>query len=393
MKFSVALTELQKGLQKTLPAIPPKSTLPVLEHLHFSLNENILKMIATDQDITILTKIDVIGFEDGDILVPARKINEIVKALGTEGEIEFISDPENFEINLKTDKGFYEMKGLSHTEYLDLPELFKQETTITPEHGDVVDNSTYATIARHDLQSIANKTVFAVSSDEFRPAMTGVLLQFKEDAINAVSTDSYRLVKTVINPVNKTFNSDFEVIIPAKSVEMLKKIDDDAVFSLIESSDKITHVRFEIGNTIVISRIIDEKFPPYESVIPQNNNLMAIVDKKDLLAAIRRVSIFTNTHSKQIKVKLTDNMIEVMGEDEDSGNNASESIACDFQGESIEFGFNYKYLEDALNHTENVESSNSQVMLTFSEPTKPALVKPTPDEDKLLMLIMPVRLS
>ncbi len=393
MKFSVALAELQKGLQKTLPAIPPKSTLPVLEHLHFSLKDNVLKMIATDQDITILTKIDVIGFEDGDILVPARKFNEIVKALGTEGEIEFVSDPENFEINLKTAKGYYEMKGLSHTEYLDLPELFKQENNLNPEEGEVSESSSYATIARSDLQSMANKTVFAVSSDEFRPAMTGVLFQFKEDAINAVATDSYRLVKAVVNPVNTTFSADFEVIIPAKSVEMLKKIDDDAVFSLIESNEKITHVRFEIGNSVMITRIIEEKFPPYESVIPQNNNLMAIVDKKELLSAIRRVSIFTNTHSKQIRLKLTESTIEIMGEDEDSGNNASETIACDFQGEALEFGFNYKYLEDALNHTENIDSNNNQVLLTFSEPTKPALVKPTPDEDKLLMLIMPVRIS
>ena len=275
MNFTVNLNEFQEAVNKTLPAIPPKSTLPVLEHLKFELNDNLLEIISTDQEITIKTQLNVENSTPGKILVPGRKLNDILKALGKTEKITFNSNTENFEIDLITDFGAYKMKGLNNDEYIELPELFESNVDISD--SSVVDN---ALLPKDDVIRLADKTAFAVSSDDFRPAMTGVLFQFRGQFINAVSTDSYRLVKSTYNSEEINLPNELDIIIPSRTMDILKKADDEVHFSFIKNNDKVTHIKFKVGSTIYISRIIDEKFPPYESVIPQSNNIFLKVNKK-----------------------------------------------------------------------------------------------------------------
>lgn len=396
MKFKATIGEFLKRVQKTLPAIPPKATLPVLEHLNFKLDDNRLRIIATDQDITIMSNIEVSGIENGSVLVPGRKLEAIIKALGSTGEFEFQSDQENFEIKLLTSRGNYTMKGLNPEDYIELPELFESKKPIInpEEHDGTIDaSSPMAQFTKEEITKLATKTIFAVSNDEFRPAMTGVFFQFRSTFVNAVATDSYRLVKSTVNAEEAKYPQEFDIIIPQKSVDLLRKVDDDLIISFIETVGKISHARFDIGDTIYITRVINEKFPPYESVIPANNNLILTVSKDDLVNAIKRVSIFTSSISKQIKVVISQNMLTVVGEDEDSGNHAKEEIACDYSGESLEIGFNFKYLEDALNHIDSNEAEEGLIKMSFSESSKPALISPKAEKDELLMLLMPIRLS
>jgi DNA polymerase-3 subunit beta len=166
----------------------------------------------------------------------------------------------------------------------------------------------------------------------------------------------------------------------------------DVVMSVIESNGKVTHLRFDYGNTVFITRIINEKFPPYESVIPDNNPFFAIINKNEVLEAIKRVSIFTSNVTKQVKFKLENNIMTISGEDEESGNQAVEQINCDYQGDDLQIGFNFKYLEDALNNIDEEETEDNLVKISFSEPSKPALISPTSEDENLLMLIMPVRI-
>lgn len=386
MNFTVNLNEFQDAVNKTLPAIPPKSTLPVLEHLKFELNNNLLEIISTDQEITIKTQLNVESSNNGKILVPGRKLNEILKALGKTEKITFNSNEDTFEIDLITDFGTYKMKGLNNDEYIELPELFESNEDISD--SSVVDK---ALIPKDDVIRLADKTAFAVSNDDFRPAMTGVLFQFRGNFLNAVSTDSYRLVKSTYNTDAGLLPDDLDIIIPSRTMDILKKADDEVHFSFIKNNDKVTHIKFKVGSTIYISRIIDEKFPPYESVIPSSNSIFVSINKNQLQSALKRVAIFANEITKQIKVKIDSTEMVLTAQDIDSGTKADEKINCNLDGTPVEIGFNYKFLEEAISHINT--SDEGDIILTLSESNKPALLMPEKDSKDLLMLIMPVRLN
>jgi DNA polymerase-3 subunit beta len=186
-------------------------------------------------------------------------------------------------------------------------------------------------------------------------------------------------------------SQDLEIIVPSRAVDLLRRVDDDVVISVIESKSKITHARFDVGDTVFITRLIDEKFPPYDSVIPQNNEILLVVNQKDFIAAIKRVSIFTNAVSHQIRVKIDKSNLQVVGEDEDTGSNANETVNCDYTGKKMDVGFNWVYLEEVLQNIE-LEENNPNVILMFSEPNRPVIIRPHSETDEILMLIMPVRL-
>lgn len=396
MKFKVSLSELNKALDKTSPAMPKKSTLPILEHFSFQLKGDELKIIATDQDLTIMTFLKVENFEDGQILVPGKRISDIVKALDDTGNIE-ISTTEKLDIKIKTTAGKYSMKGIDPEEYLALPELFE---SVKPDvenikNISVIDQTKNPTalFKRDEMIRLAVKTSYAVGTDEYRPAMTGVLFQFNGDYVNTVATDSYRLVRAISKPSVGVFPNDLNIIIPARTIEQLKKVDEDVAVSFIKTDTKITHIRFDIGDMVMISRLIDEKFPPYESVLPKNNNLIANVPKEHLLKAIRRTAIFTNKTSNLIKLQFDNNTLTIIGEDEDTASEANEIIDCEYTGEPLKIGFNHKFLAEATANVDDNEEDETFIRMTFSEATRPALITPSPDTEDLLMLLMPLRIS
>lgn len=394
MKFSISLQEFHKLIQKVLPAIPPKTTMPILEHLHFSLSGDQLSVIATDQDITIKSVHSVGAGEDGEVLVPGRKLNEIIKLLDLAGNVEFNSNVENFEILLKTTTGKYIIKGLNPNDYLNIPELFHSKKPDLSDLGEKAGNeSDIARFKKGDILKLSTKTVFAVSTDEFRPAMTGVLFQFRDSFVTAVATDSYRLAKVVTRGEAGTYPLNLDIIIPARSVELLKKVDSDVIMSLIQTVGKITHARFDFGDTVFITRIIDEKFPPYESVIPGNNNLFLSVNQKNLVTAIQRVSTQASFVSKQVRLTIEPDNINISSKDEETGAFGDENLECEFNSDKFEIGFNFKYLLDAIEFIDTDEESKNQIVMTFSEPTRPVLIKPKNEQSEILMLIMPVRLS
>lgn len=397
MKFTLPLSKFQNALMKALPAVPPKSTLPELEHLHFALEEQTLRIVGSDQEVTILTKVDVNPgdeIETGTILAPGKRISEIAKALGGKGDVAFESDPETFEIKLKTQKGVYGMKGMNPENYLDIPDLFGEDTPEVKGDESEIDKNLSAKIAKEDIVRMANKTLFAVSKEEtLRPAMTGVFLQFKPTHANMVATDSYRLSRAKTAAENEDFPEDFEIILPSRMVDLLKRADSEAIISPIIVNGRITRARFDVGNTTYVSRLIEEKFPPYESVIPDTCEFEATIDRKELLSAIKRVSIFSSVISKQIRLHFMKNNVALAADDDETGSSAKETLNCDYPGEEIEIGFNYKYLEEALQNLEDDDNENDQVKMFFSEPNKPALVKPLENVKDQLMLIMPVRIS
>jgi DNA polymerase-3 subunit beta len=369
MQFSIALPELQNVLQQVIQAIPPKSTLPVLENFYFQLSGQELTICSTDQELTITSIINVSGESDGTVLVPARKLSEIIKALG-KGMITLTQTEQNH-VMLKTDHGEYTMFGMDAEDFPDIPQF---------------DSTTQFQVSQNDVQDIANRTIFAASKDEFRPAMTGVYLQFSGEGIEAVTTDGFRLVRLNV-PTTEGINTDspFQVIIPARAMELLKKITADVNISFTD-----THAVFTYGNTEIITRLIDEKYPTYQNVIPNENDKELRFRTADALSAVKRVSLFANNDSRQIHFDMNSNSWTIVGEDTDSGNRANEEVECSYEGEELKIGFNYKYVEDALSHL----GAEEAVML-FSGDTRPALIKSVQDgevNETVLMLVMPVRL-
>ncbi|MGB9770559.1 MAG: DNA polymerase III subunit beta [Candidatus Kapaibacteriota bacterium] len=395
MKFTVSLKELSQALQKVTPALPKKSTLPVLEHFYFILEGDQLKIVASDQKITIMHQIVVSPSEDGKILVPGKRISDIIRALENVEEFTFISDEDTFNITIKTQFGKYSMKGLDPLEYLTLPELFHSEKPNITEIVSPIDEETKrkaALISMKDITWAAERTYFCVSTDDFKPAMTGVLFQFQAERINFVSTDGYRLVRaSVFSNEHNVFPENLTVIIPARTVELLRKIDDDVIISFIEQNEKITHTRFDIGNTVIITRIIDESFPKYENVIPKENPYLLKVNKKEIVPALRRVSLFASAIQKLVKFEISSDSLTLTSEDADVGTQATETIPCEFNGENYIIGFNFELFLEALQNIE-VDEDNDTVYIEMSAQNKPAVFKPKPNDERLLMLLMPMKI-
>jgi DNA polymerase-3 subunit beta len=376
MKFTVALPDFQKALQTVLPAVPPKSTLPVLENFYFQLHDTSLQIIATDQELTIVAEVRVEGESDGAILAPARKLSDIIKALGNAGRVRFIAEEQGFKITLKTDFGQYILHGLSPEEFPSVPE-FSAGATIQ--------------LSGVDAARIAKIASFAVSRDEYRPAMTGMLFECDVARLNAVTTDGYRLVKVSLEARSGEVIADkkTDVIVPVRAVDLLKKLDGDVVTMLVSQ----THAKFSTPSFTVITRIIDERFPPYESVIPQGNDKIARVTLSEFIGSVKRVALFSNATTKQIRLALSANKITIVAEDQESGNKAEEEITCDYAGEEFEIGFNHRYIEEAVAHL--AEDGVNAAILSFSNANRAALMKPLRDDvesEDVLMLVMPVRL-
>ncbi len=373
MKFSIALGDLYRSMQLVMPAIPAKSTLFVLEHVHCSLHDGKLRLLATDQELAISTELDVMSTEDGEVLIPARRLTDLVKSLGNEGMLDVIVDEQSMVVNLRTPFGEYFLKGVDVTEFPSIPE-FKKESSFS--------------LSKADAQRIAAKTTFAVSREEYRPAMTGVYFESKHDHLLAVATDGYRLVKLTIAAKGEDFPADIAAIIPDRAVNLLAKADND-----IEVSINKTHARFRSELTTTVTRLIDEKFPNYDNVIPKDNDKICVVKQSELLSAIKRISLFTSTVSPQIRFLIKDNVLSISAEDSESGVKAKEIIPAEFPYDPMEIGFNHRYIEESLQHINSDDMEDGMVQLLISAPTRAVLMKPRAAVDSLLMLVMPMRIS
>ncbi len=371
MKFSVLSGELQKILIKTGSVIPSKSALPILENYLFSLKKNNLTVTATDMDISISSSLTTKGEKDGSIIIPAKRLMDTIRALPLNVEIEISADIESCKILMKTDKGEYRLTGQTSDEYPQIPDL-KDESKIY--------------IETELLKKLITKAMFAASSDELRPAMTGVLFQIMKNEIRSVATDGHRLVKFIHSDFESP-NLEKEIILPTKTLNVISRYLDEKLNSI---SVNDSHITFHFENTILNSKIIDVKYPNYESVIPTDNNLLLTVNKNELISSVRRASFYASSTTHQVRFFAEKNLLTISAEDIDFGSEAKETIPCEFLDNTLEIGFNAVYIIDILTHIESEE-----VVFKLSSPNKAAIVIPKPKHEKeeLLMLVMPVRLN
>jgi DNA polymerase III subunit beta len=370
MKFIANSTDLQRTLAKLAGVIPAKSTMPILENILFSLQKNVLTLTATDLTISLTATMTVQGIEEGTIAVPAKRLVETIRAL-PDTSVTFMIDLTSNKIKIVTDDGEYGMSGESAAEYPQMQKLAK---------------TAQATLDAELLKRIIHQTAFAVSSDELRPAMTGVLLQAPGKELRAVATDGHRLVRFT-RKADKAFALNTDVVIPAKSLNILGKVLEGQECT-ITLSEK--HVQFSFEGSSLISRVIEERYPNYESVIPADNTKIMTVKRDRIVAAIRRVALYASATTHQVRFDLDGSSLKLTAQDIDFGGEAKETIAAAYAGEPMSIGFNSQYLVDILTHLDTED-----VQFKFSSPTRAGIVAP-PDgnaQEDLLMLVMPVRLN
>ncbi|MCK9560551.1 MAG: DNA polymerase III subunit beta [Candidatus Marinimicrobia bacterium] len=370
MQFSVSKNLLLSHLHKVSKVAPIRSTMPILNSVLFSLKESILTLRASDIEITLSTSFQVNGIEDGNVAVPSRVIYEIVNEV-EEGDLN-ITASEDGAIVITAGKGKYEIMGRPGEEFPDIP-------SITSKNNIEIESKV--------LSRMIQKTVIAVSRDELKPSLTGVLFQVRKNELRSVATDGHRLVCLVRKDFSST-EYEREIIVPVKFLNLIYTyLGDDGKVNLIISEN---HVMMETDSTLILSRIIDERFPDYESVIPSDNDKFLSADVNYLSSVLRRISIFSNKTTHQISMGLNREISKISTVDQESRSSANETLDVNFDGDDLSIGFNAEYLREIV---KNVDTKT--VSMKLKTPISASLVLPESqlENEELIMLLMPIRLS
>ena len=391
MKFTTQISDLQKCLQKVLPAVSQRPAFDLLEKFLFKLSADELTIIASDIELTILAKLTVQGEDDGSILVPAKTISDIVKGLTSDEDLIFDTSEEDSTITLISGKYTFELQGVDAEEYIELPELLKQNP---PKEGD--ENAIF--FKQEIIKKMADKTFFAVSKDDYRVNMTGVLFQFRDTYVNSASTDSFRLVRyTHFAEGGQKFPDDLNLLIPQKAIEVFRKIDADAILSYnvpTEEKEKPKSLRVDFGNVIMVSRLIKETFPNYEKIIPVTTNYNATFDIDAFTDAIKVLNTVVNSATKQCKLIFTTNTLKIVVEDTYKNRKGDSEIQCELEGaDEFVIVFNISYLNEMISNISTNETTNNLIGMYFISNDKAALIKPKSDTDQILEILMPARMN
>lgn len=371
MKFIVSSTYLLKQLQVLGGVINNSNTLPILDNFLFELSQSKLTVSASDLETTMSSTIDVESDSEGSIAVPARLLLDTLKTF-PEQPLTFVVEDNNT-VEISSNHGKYALAYADGTEF--------------PNAVSVEDAST-TTIMGDILANAISKTIFAAGNDDLRPVMSGVFFQFSQDNLTFVATDAHKLVKYTRNDVSASESAEF--IMPKKPLTLLKGIlagsDDDVVVEYNESNAKFT-----FDNSVLICRLIDGKYPNYEAVIPKENPNKLVIARTQFLNSVRRVSIFSNKTTHQIRLKIAGAELNISAEDIDYSNKAEERLTCDYQGDDMQIGFNSRFLTEMINNL-----NSDDVQLEMSLPNRAGILTPIDGLDEgehVTMLVMPVMLN
>ncbi len=371
MKFIVNSSYLLKQLSYINGVITTNPVVPILENFLFEIDKNQLTVTASDLQTSMITEITVESKEKGSIAVPARILLDTLKNLPDQ-PVTFSIDEATYSIELSSDNGRYKLSGENATDFPKVPS---------------VSNDFSASISSEVLARAINNTIFATSSDELRPAMTGVYVNLGEKNTTFVATDGHRLVRYRRTDV-KSDNGN-TIIIPRKALNLLKAtLPSENTDVSIDFNT--ANAFFKFGTIRMICRLIDERFPDYENVIPAASTIKMTINRTDFLSSLKRISIYANKTTHQVRLKITGSELQVSAEDLDFSNEANERLSCEHEGEDIEIGFNARFMVEMLSNLDT-----DQIKLNMSAPNKAGVILPV-EKDKnedILMLVMPVMLN
>ena len=373
MNFIVSSSYLLKNLSSISGVITSNPVVPILENVLFEIENGNLLITASDLQTSVMVELQVESKENGSVAIPAKILIDTLKNL-PEQPVTFSIDENNYTIEINSDNGRYKLAGENSADFPKVPEIS--------------DGYSF-TVNANTLALAIGNTIFSTSTDELRPAMTGVFFRLSSNSCTFVSTDGHRLVKYIRTDISGD-EVDHDMIIPRKSLNLLKTIIPSDDKNDINIEFNASNAFFSNDNIKLVCRLIDERYPDYENVIPSDNSNSIEVDKSEILSSLKRISIYANKTTNQVRLKVSGSEILISAEELDFSNEANERISCEHDGDDIEIGFNAKFLIEILS---NIHSD--KVIFKLSEPNRAGLVLPEDieDEEDLTMLVMPVMLN
>ena len=370
MKFIVSASALLKQLQQINGVINANTVLPILEDFLFEIEKNRLTVVATDLETVMKIHMDIEAKDSGKVCIPAKILMDSLKNLPDQ-PLTFNID-KNFAVEITSDNGKYKVMGEN-------PENFPKEPS--------ADVTTSFTMTSSALLTAINKTLFAVSNDDLRPAMTGVFFELDSQGLTTVATDAHRLVKYKRTDVSCPKTDTF--IVPKKPLNLLKGSlpDNDDVLNVSYSGN---HLFVDHGSTQLVCRLIDARSPDYRVVIPTDNPYKMTLVRTEFQSALRRVSIFSNKSTNQVALAISGSELQLTAQDVDFSFEGNERMKCQYDGENMQIAFNARFLIEMMSATESDE-----VRMELSTPTKAGIIRPAEQDENedLLMLVMPLMLN
>lgn len=373
MKFNVSSSTLCSRLQTISRVQSSKNALPILDCVLFELNGDSLTLTASDSETTIVTTLEVTDVEgEGKVCIESKQLINSIKEISDQ-PITFNVNPDTFQIEINYQNGKYNLIAQNGNEY-PVPSIANNGI-----------NS--ATFPCATLLSGISRALFATADDELRPQMNGVYFDLTPEYATLVASDGHKLVRNRVLSVHTDVPCSF--ILPKKPSMMLKAIlpkeQDNAEIRFDERNAEIL-----LSNYTISCRLIEGRFPNYNSVIPQDNPFRITVDRLSFIAALRRVSVFASVSSALIKLQLSDNTLTVSAQDLDFSTSAEEHLACDYAGMPMSIGFSGPFLLEVLNSI-----ASQDVVLELADPSRAGVIVPAEqDEDEdIIMLLMPMMLQ
>lgn len=348
MKIKINKGDLLTGIQVVQNVIPTRATLPVLSNFLIETQKEKIKIIATDLDLGILTNVPAEIQEEGGITIPAKRFSEIIKELPEE-EIN-ISVKKNNSIHITCGTCFFKLMGIPKEEFPKIPRIEKEENLVLPQR---------------ELKRMLELTSFAVSHDEARYVLNGILFDMHEKLLNLVATDGRRLSLAKKDNLEKTNN--VQMIVPMKTIQELNRLLKEEEEVKIIYNEK--QVCFELGGIVVISRLIEGEFPNYAQVIPEEKKTKLRLKREAFLQAVKRASLFTTTEALSIKIEIFKDKVVVSKIVPEIGE-AREEMSSEYAGKEFAVGFNPYYLIDALKSLKEEE-----IPFEIEDADKPGVIR------------------
>jgi DNA polymerase-3 subunit beta len=368
MKFTISREKLQEGLQAVTAAVPAKTTLPVLSNLLVETTDRGIRFSATDLDIAVSTEVSADVETPGAITIPAKKLSEIARELPP-SPVKISASGEQ-RVTLECGRSRFKLLGLPRDEFPTFPTVRFNDSW---------------RVKSGELQKLISHTAFAVSTEESRPILNGVLWELREERMRMVATNGHRLAKMEV-PVEASSAPPGDLIVPPKALEQIRRL--FPAEEELEIARGENHLGFRSPFTAVFTRLVEGPYPNYEQVIPKDNDRYALADKAALMSALKRMSVIASDQTHRIKMSFNTGMLKFSVTTPDLGE-ASDELPVTYTGDQLDIGFNATYLLEILRFM-----PTEQVRLTFKAPERAATIEPEGWDDpaKYLCLVMPLRL-
>ena len=368
MRFTISREKLQEGLTAVAASIPAKTTLPVLANILVETTDKGIRLSGTDLDIAVSTEVAADVEAAGAITIPAKKLAEIARELPP-SPVKIAAVGEQ-RVTLDCGRSHFKILGLPRDEFPSFPTVRFNESW---------------RIRSGDLQKLISHTSFAVSTEESRPILNGVLWELKPEAMRMVATNGHRLAKMEL-PIKSTGAPASDLIVPPKALEQIRRLfpaDEE-----LEIARGDNHLGFRSPFTAVFTRLIEGPYPNYDQVIPRDNDRIAVADKIALTSALKRMSVIASDQTHRIRLSFNSGMLRFSVQTPDLGE-ATDELAVRYTGDQLDIGFNASYLLEILRYI-----PTDEVKLTFKAPERAATVEPEGwnDAATYLCLVMPLRL-